>query len=461
MRDRWRAVGALTAISCLTVASCDGDVGDENQGPQQVEVYSWGSSESQRLAFDDLSAEFEENHPDLQVVNPAEEMESRDQAQSILESRLSQGDPPAAFQSRAGAGLSDYVEDGYVAPLDDVYDATSLADALPEELVEQLAYRGTVGEDQEPDGDEESGNGDEPVPDAEDGPFYTVPVSIRRSNLLWYNPDVLEDAGVRGAVTTLGDFLDALEAVEEETNAVPLALGPGWTVDHLLENMLLASLGAEEYNELWGPTADWTTTEVEEALDVFSEVLEHTEQIDEDQGWQGAAEAVADGSAAFFVMGDWAVAHYEEMGLVPREDYGWVPTPGTEGVYLWLADGFSRPAGAGDGSGDADAWLEFAASREGQDVINPAVGAIPARTDADLEAYTESEYLSWALAQWQEAELAGSFWHGASASVTWREGVDSALRTYLRDEDIAAFQDELEAQARDASAHLIDAPAED
>lgn len=460
MRVRWRAVGALTAVSCLTVASCDGDVGDENQEPQQVEVFSWGSSEPQRLAFDDLSVEFEEGHPDLQVVNPAEEMQSQDQARRVLEARLSQGDPPGAFQSRAGAGLSDYVEDGYVAPLDDVYDATSLADALPEQLIEQLAYRGTaIGDDQEPGGEDETGDDGEPVPDAEDGPFYTVPVSIRRSNLLWYNPDVLEEAGVRGAVTTLGDFLDALDAVEEETGAAPLALGPGWTVDHLLENMLLASMGAEEYNELWGPTADWTSAEVEEALDVFSEVLDYTEQIDEDRGWQGAAEAVADGSAAFYVMGDWAVAHYEEMGLVPREDYGWVPTPGTEGVYLWMADGFSRPTGAEDDS-DADAWLEFVASREGQDVINPVLGAIPARTDADLEAYTESEYLSWALAQWQEAELAGSFWHGASASVTWREGVDSALRAYLRDEDIAAFQDELEAHAQDASAQLV-VPAED
>jgi glucose/mannose transport system substrate-binding protein len=459
MREQWTTAEVIAVVSLLALSGCDTQVGGEEpeETPTEIEVYApWAAGEP-APGLDALVEEFEAAHPDLRFRNPAADAASRDEAMAELDRRLQAGDAPDSFMGAAGAGMSRFIEDGRIRSLDEFYAEHDLQDAYPEQLLEQLAYRGPASAGDEED--EANAEQDDDEPQEEETSYYSVPVSVHRSNLLWYNPEVLEEANIPGAMSTLQDFIVALEAVSENTDAAPLVLGPRWTVDHLLENVLLAELGPVEYNELWGPDADWGDEAVTEALEVFEEILGYAETAGQDEGWQAAAERVAEGSGAFFIMGDWTVGHYEEMGLVAREDYGWVPTPGTDGVYLWFADAFTLPTQAPNEAG-AQTWLEFVAGREGQDALNPLQGTIPARIDAEVEPYTESEYLSWALAQWQEAELAGSFWHGTSASEPWREDIDRAVAGFLDEGDLADFQDDLDDAASAGSAEL-QAEAED
>ena len=59
------------------------------------------------------------------------------------------------------------------------------------------------------------------------GHIYSVPVNIHRSNVLWYNPSLLEDAGIDGPPASIAEFIDALKAVEDGTQSigVPLVIG--------------------------------------------------------------------------------------------------------------------------------------------------------------------------------------------------------------------------------------------
>jgi len=75
---------------------------------------------------------------------------------------------------------------------------------------------------------------------------------------------------------------------------------------------------------------------------------------------------VADGDAAMTVMGDWAQGYSNRSIWCPMRDYGWAPSPGTEGTFIMLSDSFGLPKGAPNRDA-AVAWLTVAGSQEGQD----------------------------------------------------------------------------------------------
>ena len=80
-------------------------------------------------------------------------------------------------------------------------------------------------------------------------------------------------------------------------------------------------------------------------------------------------------------MGDWAEAAFEEAGKKAPADYVYLPAPGTDGVFDFLADSFTLPVGAPHPAG-AKAWLKTVGSLDGQVAFNKAKGSIPARKDA-------------------------------------------------------------------------------
>lgn len=416
---RWSvAAGALGLV--LVASGCGGGGGGGGDNAQ-VEVFSWWTGGGEEAGLNALIERFEADNPGIGFVNAAVAGGSGSNAQAVLEGRLQSQDPPDSFQGHAGAELQDYIEAGYLSPLDDFFTEQGLHEALPDQLVEQITYDGSV---------------------------YSVPVNIHRSNVMWYNPSVLEEAGVDAPPQTPEDLVAALETVAEETDAIPMAVGAQWTVDHLLESVLLGSLGTDAYNALWEPGADWDTPEVTEALTTFERIMEHTQEESAAEDWQEAARRVADGEAAFNIMGDWAAGYFDELGAVAGEDYDWAASPGTEGTYMWLSDSFTLPVGAPNEEA-ALTWLELVGSQEGQDIFNPLKGSIPAREDADPANYADSPYLESALAEWQAGpQLAGSFWHGVTVGNRWKNDVDTAVGLYLGDGDLEALQDALVTAAR-------------
>jgi glucose/mannose transport system substrate-binding protein len=152
---------------------------------------------------------------------------------------------------------------------------------------------------------------------------------------------------------------------------------------------------------------------------------------------------VANGDAAFNIMGDWVDGYFSgdtaggNLGLVPGEGYGWAPPPGTDGVFQFLSDSFTLAKGAPHPE-EATAWLTVAGSKEGQEAFNPVKGSICARTDCDTTLF--NEYLQSAMADWSTDVVVGSLTHGVTANDTWKNEINNALGLFLTDRDIAAFQ---------------------
>jgi glucose/mannose transport system substrate-binding protein len=379
----------------------------------KVEVFSWwvGPGEADGLAA--MVKIFQQQYPNEEFVNAAVAGGAGTNAKAVLATRLAAGDPPDSWQAHAGQEtIANYVAAGQVLPLDDFYNSTGFAKMLPATLLPLIS---------------------------KDGHPYSVPVNIHRSNVMWYNPKVLSDAGVTlpdGGFKTWTDFFAACDKIKAAGKTC-LSLGnEGFTVMHLWENVVIGTIGPDKWNGLWTtpPSTDWAGADMKQALSNFNTAMSYTNaDASTLSDWQPASKMVADGDAAFNIMGDWAYGYFANqppngLALQPHTDFDWTPTPGTQGVFVFLSDSFVLPKGNKNPQGTMD-WLTVAASKEGQEAFNPLKGSICARTDCDPSKF--SEYSQGAMKDWTSNTVVGSLTHGVVAAPAWMTAIDTALKLYL------------------------------
>ncbi|HEV6953672.1 MAG TPA: ABC transporter substrate-binding protein [Promicromonospora sp.] len=419
------ATVATAAVVGLTLAACgNGGSGGDDSGDSagsQVEVFTWWAAGSEKAGLDALVGVFDEQHPDIEFVNGAVAGGAGSAAKDLLQTRLQAQDPPDTFQAHAGAELQDYIDAAQIEDVSDLYDEFGLTDAFPADLVDRLS--------------------------SEDGAIYSIPSNIHRANVVWANPAVLEENGIdpEAQYDDLDAWIADLEKLDE-AGVTAISVGTTWTQVHLLETVLLADLGPEAYSGLWDGSTDWEGAEVTGALEDFETIIGLTNDDRDGLDWPEATQLVIDGSAAFNVMGDWAVAAFEEQDKVLGEDFVAAPVPGTDGVFDFLADSFTLPVGAPDAEG-AKAWLETVGSLEGQVAFNKAKGSIPARTDADPSEF--SEYQRSAIESFSNDTIVSSLAHGAAAPVATLNAISDATSKFTTGaSDLAGYQSELAAAAQ-------------
>lgn len=433
MRSSRRYTGILAAVAALAlgVAACGGGGdeggaagGGEDGGASptegaagEVEVFTWWTSGGEKAGLDGLVQVLAEKYPDVEFVNGAVAGGAGSAAKDLLQSRLQANDPPDTFQAHAGMELADYIDAGQVEDVSSLYDRFGLTDAFPADLVELLTM---------------------------DGAIYSVPANIHRSNVVWANPTVLEEAGLDPEATyaDLDAWFEAMDAVAE-AGQTPLSVATTWTQVHLLETVLMSDLGPEAYVGLWDGSTDWTGSEVTAALEDFEKLMGYTNTDRDGLDWPDALQMVIDGDAAFNVMGDWAAGELQAQELTAGEDYVYFPVPGTDGVFGFLADSFTLPVGAPHPQA-AEAWLDVVGSLEGQTEFNLAKGSIPARTDADASQFTE--YQQSAIEDFASDTIVPSLAHGAAAPIAVLNGISDATSKFTTGgSDLATYQEELAA----------------
>jgi glucose/mannose transport system substrate-binding protein len=378
----------------------------------EVEIFSWWTAGGEATGLEAMFGVFAEEYPEYEIVNAAVAGGAGTEARAVLATRLSQDDPPESWQGHAGQELiGTYVAADEIEPLNDLFEEEGWLDVMPEGLIDQIS---------------------------QDGNIYSVPVNIHRANVMWYVPDNLAEWGVEPP-TTWDEFLEVAADLDAQ-GVTPLAMGFQWTSMHLFETILLGELGVDGYNALWDGSGDWSSDEVAGAIDIFDQVLDYTNEDASTIEWDAAAQLVADGDAAFQIMGDWAEGYFKTKDLEPNVGFGWAPAPGTDGVFQFLSDSFVLPAGVGNREGSL-AWLKVAGSQAGQDAFNPVKGSIPARSDGDRSLY--DEYLQSAMDDWATDTVVGSLTHGVVANDAWKAEIDTAIGLFLSDRDTEAFQQAL------------------
>ena len=410
--------GAMLAVAAVLLLVPAASYGGKNKAEKtaatsQLQVFSWWTGGGEAHGLEKLIAIWNKQHPGTPFKNETVAGGAGTNAKAVLAQRLAAKKPPDSFQGHAGAELLDYIKAGQVEPIDFIYKKYGFAKIMPKGLISQITYKGHI---------------------------YSVPVNIHRANVLWYNPAVLKKAGITKVPTKWAEFITALNKAKT-AGVIPLSLGEQWTQKHLLETVMIATIGPARWAALWKTGKGWNTAGVTLALNRYKTLLTYTNSDAASLTWQDASKLVADGKAAFNVMGDWADGYYRiDLKKKPKTGYGWAATPGTGGIYDWLSDSFTLPKGAPHRAA-AVQWLGFLGSRKAQDTFNPVKGSIPARQDANPKLY--DTYLKWALAQWKTNTLAGSLAHGVVASNAWNTDVDTALGLFLQNKDVAKFQTSL------------------
>ncbi len=411
------SVVVVFAVAAMVLAACGTPATTAPAASTQVEVFSWWVGGGEAAGLTAMTKVFAAQYPNIKFVNAAVAGGSGTNARAVLATRLQAGDAPDSWQAHAGQEIiGTYVAANQVAPLDDFFAKSGFGAVLPKTLLPLIS---------------------------KDGHPYSVPVNIHRSNVMWYNPKVLKDAGVAAVPTTWTEFFAACDKIVA-AGKICISLGPQWTAMHLFENVMIGSLGADKWTALWNKGADWNSADVKAALDAYAKVLaltnsDHSTLAD----WQPATKLVTNGDAAFNIMGDWADGYLENappdgLGLKAHTDFDWAPTPGTKGIFVFLSDSFVLPANAKHPDA-TNAWLTVAASKAGQEAFNPVKGSICARTDCDQSLF--NEYLQSAGKDWLSDTVVGSLTHGVVANDSWKAKIDTALGLFLSDPTkVADFQ---------------------
>ena len=381
----------VLALFAFSAASAQGN----------LEIFSWWAGD-EGPALQALIDQYQQAHPDVEVSNATVAGGSGVNARAVLKTRMLGGDPPDSFQVHAGQELiGTWVAADRMEDLTSLFEAQGWMDAFPQDLIDLISTEGGI---------------------------WSVPVNIHRSNVMWYVPGNLEQWGV-SAPTSWDEFINTTCPALQEQNVTPLVVGENWTQQHLWESVALATLGADDYRRLWSGELSFTDPEVVQTWETFGQVLDCTNDDAAGLSWQQAIDRVANGEAAFNVMGDWAAGYMNTtLGLEAGEGFGWAPSPGTEGTFMLLSDSFGLPVGAPDAE-NATAWLELVGSREGQDVFNPLKGSISPRLDSDINLY--SAYSQSAAQDYQANPHVGSLVHGAVANETFMSEFANVMESFL------------------------------
>jgi glucose/mannose transport system substrate-binding protein len=416
-RRRAVALAAAVVALVLTSGACGNSPTSATTSTKQLEVVSWWTSGSEAPALDALFAAFRRSNPGVDVVNGAVAGGAGSNAIVALAKRLQAGNPPDVWQTFAGKSVQGYASRGVVRSVASVFDREHLRARMSPVIARSLM------------------RGDQP---------YGIPTGAHRSNVLWFNKRLLEQAGISSPSSgyTLAAFLADLKKLSA-SGAVPLCLGARdrFTTVELFENTLLSTIGPVGWKALVADGLDWRGARVQAALKAFSAMLGYADPQANQLTWDGATKKLASGGCAFESMNDSAFGELVASGAREGKDFGVTAFPGTDGSFLAVVDAFVAATKAKNGK-NALAFVGDISDPATQLAFHASKGSIPVVRDVDVSSLTSYQQAS-SKAFWGVPVLL-SIAHGEAMSPEFQEGFYDAVSTYVRTRSAEAFADDLE-----------------
>lgn len=410
---------ALALLPMLATACQKAPTEEENK----LVFFNWWTSPGELAALNKLVAVFTAHYPDVAIENatvtggPATDLHAR-----LYDQGLTVGRPPDSYQLHIGAETR--ADLGYLQMIDDLYQANHWETVFPSVVLSHTKF---------------------------DGSYYTVPINVHRSNVLWYRKDLMAMINRPPPVTWDEFFATAelLRAAGQEVFVYNPALDASdpsnrvsWTTHHIFESILLSELGADGWMGLFDRSRSWNTPEVLTAFGKLRQLLSYAKPVPDGPGYDMTAMTTSDHPAAMALMGDWAEGDLTALGFKADVDFGWAAAPGTGDYFLFLSDSFPLPKGAPH-EVNARRWLEVVGSKEAQDAFNPAKGSIPARLDADLTQY--DAYHQSAITDFASKRLVPSLAHGLAAAPAFTNQYYQIIGKFRDDGDAPAAAAALDA----------------
>jgi len=380
-----------------------------------IEIYHWWTSGGEAAAINALVAEFTALYPDTVVQQVQIAGGGGFEMRVKIKTLMLAGAPPDTFQIHAGYEWKTFYEAALLDNIDHIW-TQALKDVIPDVI--------------------------EDINKGPDGHYYSVPVNIHRSNVVWYNIEILDDTGIDPAtLTTWPAFWAACDAIIANGNYTidkPVAMGKQWTAAHAFEQ-ILASQGIDVYEDWINGEIDSASAthypELVTALGIYDTLTTNYANDDLLLEWDGAIAKIlaATPTAAFSIMGDWANGEFLQAGWNYTDQYGTFAVPGTDNMYGLVVDCFEKPKNI-DHPTNVDRWLAVVASKDGQDAFNPLKGSIAARTDANLALY--GAYQQAAIVDFNAIDASATSYmfpsvvHGSGAPEEFNDGLQPLIGAF-------------------------------
>lgn len=223
-----------------------------------------------------------------------------------------------------------------------------------------------------------------------DGTAYGTATFGNASGFL-YNKRIWGEAGVTELPTTPDEFIDALQAIKDNTDAIPYYTNyaDGWPLSQWQANRGVSG-DPETVNEMNFSDEPWSEGNEQYVIDsMLYDIVEAglTEDDPVTTSWEGSKGLIATGEAATAALGSWAITQFQEAaeaaGVDPA-DIGYMPFPYQEDGTFYSQTGgdFSNAINVNsDNKVTARAWIDWFASESG---FAESQGAIPPTVDSDL-----------------------------------------------------------------------------
>lgn len=273
--------------------------------------------------------------------------------------RIVGGNPPTAMQFNTGKQFDELVSNELLGDLEEVAAAGKWREVLPPAITEAATR---------------------------DGKFFAVPVNIHGINWLWYNKQVLADAGI-AEPKTWPEVLAAAQKLEEK-GLVGLAQGgQPWQERTLFNSLLVGHGGTELFYQIYRDNnQDAVKSEkFKEVAELFKQLQTTVDAGSPGRNWNDATAMVITGKAGMQVMGDWAKGEFNAAGLTAGNEYGCAVVG--EGGYLMGGDVFVFPATDDPAAREAQVKLATVLLDPATQIaFNMKKGSVPARLDVDVSS---------------------------------------------------------------------------
>ncbi len=347
--------GAVMAATGLSVSAEDND----------ITITHYFTGELGLKALNEQIARFEEASGYVMRNSPV----GHEDFKTDILVRASGSSLPDVFSYWAGARVQFVVDSGSLTPIDDMWDREGLDDVVAKSIADSATLY--------------------------NGMRYLVPFNYHYAGM-FYNTRVFADAGITDLPGSWEEFLDVAETLAN-AGVTPIALGSKnrWPAQFWFDYLLLGTAGPDYRAALMNGTASYDDDEVARAMAMWKDLVDRgyfTANANADT-WTDASDKVARGDAAMTLMGTWITGYWNDIGLVPGDDYAFFPFPVIDGSVpvsvVGPVDGFVVSA-HGDNPEGGKAFLAFMMSdTDVQLAWTNAVGAVSANVNVDPAHYND------------------------------------------------------------------------
>ena len=222
-----------------------------------------------------------------------------------------------------------------------------------------------------------------------DGKQWGVPYSYYQWGV-YYRKDIYDKLGLSEPATW--DEMLANCDTMKENGVTPFTIGTKflWTAAGVFDYLNLRTNGYDVHNDLTAGQIKYTDPRIVKTFENWETMLERCSFVDNHatMSWQDAIAPFANGDAAMYVMGNFAVAAFKDAGLSEDQiDFFQFPeiTPGLARAEEAPADAFFIPANAKNVD-NAKKFMSFIAQPEIQSAWNKTLGQLPPNSKAEINA---------------------------------------------------------------------------